>query len=124
VRRASRHASTASTIDTIASTVWTALKPSSWSASRMRTSRTTHTATDQAANPPTATSDAWGSRRHSVTTTAIANSVKLRARPVRPTFSPVSSAASRQMLAMRVVQTKNVQATSARAKGRRRMPAG
>ncbi len=50
-----------------------------------------------------------GRSRRTATSTASASTVKVRARVVRPHFSPVDSSASPQMLPMRVVHTRRVQ---------------
>jgi hypothetical protein len=90
-------------IDTTPRTTWTSVKPRSWSAATMRMSRTTHTAAVQPASAPTATRRARALPRHRAKITATASRVKLKARPVRPSFSPVSRSASPQMLKIRVV---------------------
>src|SRR5690606_7795028 len=122
-RRTSRQASTDSTIEITPSTTCTSLKPRSWSAATIRTSRTTQTATFHPARAATGVTVPARARRQSATSTATTSTRKLTARPVRPSFSPVVRSASLQMLSMRVAHTKAVQATRARVARWRRMPA-
>src|SRR5215207_5522460 len=88
----------------------------------MPATRTIQTPVVQAARAPTAASSRGRAGRRRAMTTTRPSTVKLSASAELPHLAAASRSPSRQMLPMRVVQTSNVQATSATVALWRRIP--